>query len=221
MPISVGLIYDLIFVVILVLTALHGRRQGLVAGLVSLAGAVVGVAASVWAAGQMAPAIWQQHVGAAVDAVTAQGETLTQALNQYLGFLPASLLEQVAEAIQQALNNVGADIAAEVMLQLEPILLPLLQAVIFLILCSVIRWLFRLAAGLLRHLNDLPLVGGVNKALGTVLGLVTGLLDCWMLSLLIWGGMALSGGSVAWLSQEAVSGSVLYSLFAGLNPFLA
>lgn len=47
MPISVGLIYDLIFVVILVLTALHGRRQGLVAGLVSLAGAVVGVAASV------------------------------------------------------------------------------------------------------------------------------------------------------------------------------
>ena len=58
-------------------------------------------------------------------------------------------------------------------------------------------------------------------ALGTVLGLVTGLLDCWMLSLLIWGGMALSGGSVAWLSQEAVSGSVLYSLFAGLNPFLA
>ena len=226
MPISVGLIYELIFVVILVLTALHGRRQGLVAGLVSLAGAVVGVAASVWAAGQMAPAIWQQHVGAAVsqgvaDAVTAQGETLTQALNQYLGFLPASLLEQVAEAIQQALNNAGADIAAEVMLQLEPILLPLLQAVIFLILCSVIRWLFRLAAGLLRHLNDLPLVGGVNKALGTVLGLVTGLLDCWMLSLLIWGGMALSGGSVAWLSQEAVSGSVLYSLFAGLNPFLA
>ena len=98
MPISVGLIYDLIFVVILVLTALHGRRQGLVAGLVSLAGAVVGVAASVWAAGQMAPAIWPQHVGAAVsqgvaDAVTAQGETLTQALNQYpAGFIDLQLV---------------------------------------------------------------------------------------------------------------------------------
>ena len=60
---------------------------------------------------------------------------------------------------------------------------------------------------------------GVQMGICAILALVTGLLDCWMLSLLIWGGMALSGGSVAWLSQEAVSGSVLYSLFAGLNPF--
>lgn len=225
MPISVGIVYDLIFVGILLLTALHGRRQGLVAGLVSLVGAVAGVVCAVWAAGQMAPAIWRQHVGLAVsqgvaDAITAQGEPLTQALEQYLGFLPASLLEQLAAAIQQALDAVGADIATAVMAQLEPILLPLLQAVIFLILCSLIRWVFRMVAGLLRHLNDLPLVGGVNKALGTVLGLLTGVLDCWMFSLLLWGGAALAGDSVSWLSESALSGSVLYGLFAGLNPFL-
>ena len=43
MPLSFGLIYDLVFVIILVITALHGRRQGLLSGLVGLAGAVLGV----------------------------------------------------------------------------------------------------------------------------------------------------------------------------------
>src|SRR5699024_12637371 len=102
----------------------------------------------------------------------------------------------------------------------EPIFLPLLQAVIFLVLCTLIRWVFRLLAKLLRHCNDLPLVGGVNRTLGLLLGLVTGALDCWMLSLLLWGAASVTGGSLRWLSPDVLSGSMLYSLFIGFNPFL-
>lgn len=220
-----GIVYDIIFLVILLLATLHGRRQGLVAGLVGLAGAVLGIAVAVWGAGQLGPAIYQDHIGAALGdsvaaALSAQGENLPAILEQYLGFLPDGLFQQVSTALQQAMQASAADISSEVVAALEPILLPLLEAVLFLVLCSVIRWVFRLLAGLLRHLNDLPVLGGVNRVLGLVLGLFTGALDCWMLSLLLWGAAALTGGSVSWISSQALSGSVLYGVFSGLNPFL-
>lgn len=225
MPLSFGLIYDLVFVAILVITALHGRHQGLLAGLMALAGAVLGILGAVWAAGWLAPMIYADHIGVAVsqtvtDALVNQGETLSVVMEQYLGFLPKELFDQVLEQLQLALQSSSADISQQVVEALEPIFLPLLQAVIFLVLCTLIRWVFRLLAKLLRHCNDLPLVGGVNRTLGLLLGLVTGALDCWMLSLLLWGAASVTGGSLSWLSPDVLSGSMLYSLFIGFNPFL-
>ena len=70
-------------------------------------------------------------------------------------------------------------------------------------------------------INHIPLVGTVNRTLGLVLGLISGLLDCWVLSLVLWGGAAVTGGSVDLLSQQTLNSSLLYNLFAALNPFLA
>lgn len=225
MSFSVGLIYDLVFAAILVITALHGRHQGLLAGLVGLVGAVLGVVGAVWAANWLAPVLYTDHIGVTVaqtvtDALVNQGENLPTVMEQYLGFLPKEVFDQVAQQLQIVLENSSADISRQVVDALEPIFLPLLQAVIFLVLCAVIRWVFRLLAKLLRHCNDLPIVGGVNQALGLVLGLVTGALDCWMLSLVLWGAASVTGGSLTWLSPEVLSGSFLYRLFVGFNPFL-
>ena len=224
MPLSFGLIYDLVFVIILVITALHGRRQGLLSGLVGLAGAVLGVLGAVWAAGELAPVIYTDHIGVAVgqtvtDALTTQGENLPAVMEQYLGFLPKELYDQVAGQLQLALESSSADISQQVVAALEPIFLPLLQAIIFLVLCTVIRWVFRLLAKLLRGCNDLPIVGGLNQTLGLLLGLVTGALDCWMLSLLLWGASSVTGGTLTWLAADVLSGSFLYRLYIGFNPF--
>lgn len=225
MPLSFGLIYDLVFVIILVITALHGRRQGLLSGLVGLAGAVLGVLGAVWAAGELAPVIYTDHIGVAVgqtvtDALTTQGENLPAVMEQYLGFLPKELYDQVAGQLQLALESSSADISQQVVAALEPIFLPLLQAIIFLVLCTVIRWVFRLLAKLLRGCNDLPIVGGLNQTLGLLLGLVTGALDCWMLSLLLWGASSVTGGTLTWLAPDVLSGNFLYRFFTGFNPFL-
>lgn len=225
MPLSFGLIYDLVFVAILIITALYGRHQGLLAGLMGLAGAVLGVLGAVWAANWLAPVIYTDHVGAAVsqtvtDALTTQGENLPAVMEQYLGFLPKELFDQVARQLQLALESSSADISRQVVEALEPIFLPLLQAVIFLVLCTLIRWVFRLLAKLLRHCNKLPLVGGLNQLLGLVLGLVTGALDCWMLSMVLWGAASVTGGSLSWLSPDLLAGSALYRFFTGFNPFL-
>lgn len=225
MSLSFGLIYDLVFAVILVITALYGRHQGLLAGLMGLAGAVLGILGAVWAANWLAPILYTDHIGVTVaqtvtDALVNQGENLPAVMEEYLGFLPKELFDQVTVQLQAALESSSADISRQVVAALEPIFLPLLQAVIFLVLCTVIRWVFRLLAKLLRQCNKLPLVGGLNQILGLVLGIVTGALDCWMLSLVLWGAASVTGGSLTWLSPDVLSGSVLYRFFTGFNPFL-
>ena len=103
---------------------------------------------------------------------------------------------------------------------LEPLFLPLVQAVLFVLLCMIVRWVFALLVRLLRGVNLIPLVGGANRLLGLVLGLVTGAFDCWLLALLLWFAASITTGQIDWLTTGVLQRSVGYSLFGAFNPFL-
>ena len=103
---------------------------------------------------------------------------------------------------------------------LEPLFLPLVQALLFVLLCMIVRWVFALLVRLLRGVNLIPLVGGANRLLGVVLGLVTGAFDCWLLALLLWFAASITTGQIDWLTTGVLQRSVGYSLFGAFNPFL-
>ena len=54
-------------------------------------------------------------------------------------------------------------------------------------------------------------MGGANRLLGLVLGLVTGAFDCWLLALLLWFAASITTGQIDWLTTgvfcSAASGS--------------
>ena len=80
--------------------------------------------------------------------------------------------------------------------------------------------LFPMLVRLLRGVNLIPLVGGANRLLGLVLGLVTGAFDCWLLALLLWFAASITTGQIDWLTTGVLQRSVGYSLFGAFNPFL-
>ena len=92
--------------------------------------------------------------------------------------------------------------------------------VLFVLLCMIVRWVFALLVRLLRGVNLIPLVGGANRLLGLVLGLVTGAFDCWLLALLLWFAASITTGQIDWLTTGILQRSVGYSLFGAFNPFL-
>ena len=53
---------------------------------------------------------------------------------------------------------------------LAPLILPLVQALLFLVVYLVLRALVRLVAAVLRHFNDLPILGGGQPAAGPCAG---------------------------------------------------
>lgn len=213
-------IYDLIFLAVFAFAAVASWRKGFLAGLTELIGAVLGVGIAVWASRTLAPPIYDQFVSGSVSekvetAVSQSGGDLAAAV-QTLDFLPDTVRETLAQLVQSAGNTLPDQISTA----LEPVLLPFVQVLLFVVLCMVVRWVFRLLVGLMRQVNGVPLLGGVNRLFGLVLGLATGALDCWLLALLLWFIASVTAGSLEFLTLHILDQSVGYSFFSSFNPFL-
>lgn len=213
-------IYDLVFLIVFAFAAVASWRKGFLASLTELIGAVVGVGVAVWASRSLSVPIYEQFVSGSVSekvesAVAQSGGDLAAAV-QAMDFLPDTVRDTLAQLVQGAGNALPEQITTA----LEPILLPFVQVLLFVVLCMVVRWVFRLLVGLLRHVNGVPLLGGVNRLLGLVLGLMTGALDCWLLALLLWFVASVTAGSLEFLTLSVLNQSVGYSFFGAFNPFL-
>lgn len=213
-------IYDLLFLILFAYAAAASWRKGFLAGLTELIGAVLGVGVAVWASRTLAPPIYEQFVSGSVSekveaAVAQSGGDLAAAV-QGMDFLPAAVRDTLAQLVQGA----GDTLPEQITTALQPILLPFVQVLLFVVLCMVVRWVFRLLVGLLRHVNGVPLLGGVNRLFGLGLGLVTGALDCWLLALLLWFLASVTAGSLEFLTFAILDKSVGYTFFSAFNPFL-
>ena len=220
MSFSPSLIYDLLFLAVFSFAAVKSWQKGFLAGLAELIGAVLGVGVAVWGSRTLAPGIYEKFlsdtVAEKVEAAVAQSGGDIAAAVQGLDFLPDSLRTTLAKTIQTA----GGQLPEKVTSLLEPVILPLVQVVLFVLLCVVVRWAFSLLIAVLRGINGVPLVGGVNQVLGLVLGLCTGALDCWLLALVLWFAASVTAGSLTWLNTAVLQRSIGYSFFGAFNPFL-
>lgn len=213
-------IYDLLFLILFAYAAAASWHKGFLAGLTELIGAVLGVGVAVWASRRLAPPIYEQFVSGSVSekvetAVAQSGGDLAAAV-QGMDFLPVAVRDTLAQLVQGA----GDTLPEQITTALQPILLPFVQVLLFVVLCMVVRWVFRLLVGLLRHVNGVPLLGGVNRLFGLALGLVTGALDCWLLALLLWFLASVTAGSLEFLTFAILDKSVGYTFFSAFNPFL-
>lgn len=213
-------IYDLIFLAVFAFAAVASWQKGFLASLTELIGAVLGVGIAVWASRTLAPPIYDQFVSGSVSekvetALAQSGGDLVAAV-QGMDFLPETVRETLAQLVQDAGNTLPDQITTA----LEPVVLPFVQVLLFVVLCMVVRWVFRLLVGLLRHVNGIPLLGGVNRLFGLAMGLVTGALDCWLLALLLWFIASVTAGSLEFLTLNVLDQSVGYGIFGAFNPFL-
>ena len=220
MSFSPAVVYDIIFLVVFSFAAVKCWQKGFLAGLMELIGAVLGVGIAVWGSRTLAPEVYSRFFSDAVtdwvDQAVAQSGGDMAAMVQGLDFLPESLRDAAANALQTA----GDLLPEKVNALLEPLFLPLVQVLLFVILCLVVRWVFALLVRLLRGVNAIPLLGGANRMLGLALGLVTGALDCWLLALLLWFLASVTVGQLEWLTPAVLQHSVGYSFFSAFNPFL-
>lgn len=214
-----GLLYDILFALVLILNAVYGWKRGFISSLLLLAGGVVGVFGAVWAARTLGPAIYNNYLGLTIaekvsDALSASGGDIASAV-QGMTFLPETLRQTVLNTMAEITGSA----TSQVVTVLEPIILPLIQVILFLVVCLLIQWLFQFLAGIMRGCNAIPLVGGLNRALGLIFGALSGALNCWLFSLALWLLSVFLGGEVEFLSSASLGKSAIYSLLAGLNPF--
>ena len=97
-----GLVYDLIFLAVLVWAAVQGHRRGFVAGVFGLAGTAVGIVGAVYATREWAGRLYAEYVGSAV------ANTVAKALAEAGGDLNAAL-QKLEEAMQESSRCLRCD----------------------------------------------------------------------------------------------------------------
>lgn len=216
----IGLIYDVCFLILFTVATVRSWRQGLLAGVADLAGTLLGTLGGLWGANRLAPIVYREllrePIAAQVGKALQNAGGDAAAVAEQLSGLPQALRNAIVEVLGQN----AAALPEQVADALEPVLLPFLQVVLFLLFCAALRWVCAMVVRLLRHVNDVPLLGGLNRLLGLVLGLVVGLLDCWLLSMLLWVLGCTLGGLVDLFSFAALGQSTAYGFFEAWNPFL-
>ena len=193
MSFSPALVYDFIFLAVFSFAAVKSWQKGFLAGLTELIGAVLGVGIASWGSRTLAPEVYFSFFS---DSVSTRVE---QAVAQSGGDIAAAVqgLDFLPESIRAALAA-GLQTAGD----------------------QLPEKINALLVRLLRGVNLIPLVGGANRLLGLVLGLVTGAFDCWLLALLLWFAASITTGQIDWLTTGVLQRSVGYSLFGAFNPFL-
>lgn len=216
---TLGLVYDIVFVLLVLAVAWGGMRRGFVSGLLNLGGCVAGIIGGVLGTRQWAQQIYADYLGVAVgervkETVARYGDDTAAALAELL-FLPQELQKDLIDIV----NDAADDMVPRIVNVLEPVLLPIVQALLFIVICLVVYVAVHILERALRSINRLPLVGSVNKMFGFALGFVAGILDCWLLSMLLWAASAIAMGRLPFLTGEVLSHSVIYTFMANFNPF--
>ena len=206
----IGIVYDVIFLLLVLGAAEAGRRRGFASGLVSLIGSVAGIIG-----GTYGTRVASHVTDVVADTLEKTGGDLAQAIHA-LTFLPQSIQQKLIDTVSAASSNA----VPQVVNALEPLFLPVIQAVVFLSVWIVVRVLCRMLGRVLRGINAIPLIGGLNRILGFAFGFVSGLLNCWIWSILLWVAANLTGGKLEFLTTATLNRSVIYGLLANLNPFL-
>ena len=154
------------FLAIFSFAAVKSWQKGFLAGLTELVGAVLGVGIAVWGSRTLAPEVYTRFFSDSVtarvnQAVAQSGGDIAAALQQ-LDFLPESLRNAAANALQTA----GDQLPEKSPPCWSRCSCRLCRSLLFVLLCLMVRWVFALLVRLLRGVNALPLLGGANRLLG-------------------------------------------------------
>ena len=132
MSFSPALIYDFLFLAIFSFAAVKSWQKGFLAGLTELVGAVLGVGVAVWGSRTLAPEVYTRFFSDSVtarvnEAVAQSGGDIAAALQQ-LDFLPESLRNAAANALQTAGDQLPEKLTALLEDKEKTLLLRLINA---------------------------------------------------------------------------------------------
>ena len=182
-------IVDFLLVVVIGVCVLSGGKRGFVRTLLSFIGIFVIFAAATYLSGRLAGLVYEQFIRQGL--INSVQENISSGLSDLmksgliavltaLGLISQATIDSIvskidylADPVRQAETIVDGALA-------EPVtqLIRVLLFIIILILCIII---FKAILSLSASFNNIPILGGFNKFLGALLGLVEGLVIAYIL----------------------------------------
>lgn len=216
---------DGLILVILVLFTIIGVRKGLIRSVINLLGTVFsayfsGIAAKACAQWIYTSMIKQSIISSVSDSLTASaGEGALSTVNDIIESLPDFIKAIVPNAeastqLQDALNSGINSIASAVEQLVSPVVTAILSIALTVVLFVLFMVLVRFISRAVTRVCRIPVLFGVNRTLGGILGLLKGVVLI-MLAVSLLRLLSDFGAS----NQQTIDNTYLFKLFYNFNIF--
>lgn len=224
-------VFDIICIAALLVLAARYGRKGLAATVVGLAGTAASLLgaklfsdrASPWVFENLMARTFRERIA---ETLSESGSVDLAALaDQFAGFLPESFRRSVVDSftatVTGAVESSTAQLAERIVTDVvQPLMTPVISIVLYFVAFAVLRMAVSLLVTVLTNVNRIPVVGGVNRALGFAVGLVAAAIDLFLALCVVWALIVVTGGSLPYLNESALAASWFYRLFTRVNPFI-
>ena len=223
---NIANIFDLILLVLLIIVAFRYAKQGFVAGLVQFLGNVASLIGALVISRQVSPLVFSQFfensfVNKIETTLSSGGEIgLQDTVEKYAGFLPEALKNSIIASGNNLLSDDAPELASHFVQEvIAPLVTPIIAVVVFFVAFALCKLLVGFIVAVLTNCNRIPVLGGVNKLLGFVMGLFAGTVDLYLILCAVCAIIVITGGSIQFLNETTLQGSIAYQLFRQFNPF--
>lgn len=231
------IVLDIIIVAIILFYILISAKRGFIRTAVELVGFGLSIYLAFLIGGTVATAIYDGTVepaivDAAVSAVGEQAGTgIDQAVTKTWESLPGYVIniadnfgitaETLKENITSAAINTNsveaiAEQAAETVV--EPIIVPLIKTIVGILLFIILMVLVKFLAKIINRAFNLPLIGGLNRTLGGILGFGKGVLISAVFAILITTLVSFSSEGFLFFTMENIEESTIFGFLADFSP---
>ena len=223
---NAAIVFDLVMLALLLAVAFAYARRGFAAGLVQFVGNLASLIGALVLSHQASPLLFERFfqngfVTSIQNTLTAEGTVNIQStIEKYAGFLPESIKESLTASAAGLLDSGAPDMAVKLVDEvIAPLLTPIIAIVLFFVAFALCRLLVGLLVAVLTNVNRIPVMGSVNRMFGFLMGLAAGVVDLYLVLCAVWAVIVITGGSIEFLNDQALAGSIAYSLFGRFNPF--
>lgn len=191
-----ALIIDLVFVALVVINILEGRRKGFVRIVLSFAAMLL----TWYAAGELSQPVaeWANEAfvrgwlsgsieRAVADGIANGSDALIASIPDYIanaaeiaGISIQNLASQLGDTVDPALASEQIYEAIE-----NPLIIPVIRIVSFFILYAVMNWIFAIVIRFISRVFKLPILKSFNRLLGSAVGALKGIIVIAVISIVL------------------------------------
>ncbi len=215
-------IVDLVFVALLVINVLDGRRKGFIKITLSFAALLVAwffaselsMPVAEWANEAFAGGwITKAIEGTIADSIANGSDALLASIPDYISNAAQAAGVSLEEIASQLGNTVDPVVAAEKIYGAieNNFVISVLRIISFFAIYLIMNWVASIAIGVIGRVFRLPVLKGINKLLGSVVGALKGILIAAIISIILsLAAMAVPETAFA----QALDGSVIYGILS-------
>ncbi|MEG1994373.1 MAG: CvpA family protein, partial [Oscillospiraceae bacterium] len=214
-------------IAIIIITIIKSARSGFAKSLMETVGVLISFLSAVFLANILSQQVYDTYLCKyAYNSAEKifENSVNTDGIQNALEAIPR-LLQNALLSMNIDINNIdiaGAKdsaISSLVDTVFEPAIVFVIAVILFFIVYGVLKIFVRFAGRCLKSINDIPIIGGINKFFGALLGVIKGAVNLFLVAQVIHLIHIVFGESIPYISSAILSNTAIFSQIYNVNIF--